>query len=66
MDIFSIGSTVRTESEFPQGVPCIIYDGDSVLCEFRSIPDGMKQAIAVCEVLNASVEFLALIPKEEE
>ncbi len=59
MDIFSIGSTVRTESEFPDGVPCIIYGGDSVLCEFRSIPNGMKQAIAVCEVLNASIEFNA-------
>lgn len=57
MDIFSVGNTIRAEPDFPQGIPCIIYDGDSVLCEFRSIPNGMKQAVAICEVLNATVEF---------
>jgi len=34
------------------GLPCIIYDGDSVLCEFPNAPRGEEQAKAVCDALN--------------
>lgn len=53
---YEVGRTLRTDKEFPQGVPCIIYDGDSVLCEFRG-SNGMNEAARVCMLLNAVANF---------
>lgn len=52
MDYYTVGMTIRTTPEHPTGVPCILYDGDSVLCEFHSIPYGLSQAETVCKILN--------------
>lgn len=52
MKRYEVGRTIRTSNEFPEGVPCIIYDGDSVLCEFPSYMYGMQQAKSVANVLN--------------
>ena len=52
MKRYEVGHTVRTSNEFPDGVPCIIYDGDSVLCEFPSHMYGEQQAKSVANVLN--------------
>lgn len=49
---YVVGTTVGTDSEFPDGVPCIIYDGDAVLCEFRSVMYGERQARTICDLLN--------------
>jgi predicted HAD superfamily phosphohydrolase YqeG len=45
------GRTLRTEKEFPNGVPCIIYDRDSVLCESRA-SNGMEEMIRWAQVMN--------------
>jgi len=52
MKRYEVGHTLRVSNEFPEGVPCIIYDGDSVLCEFPSHMYGMQQAKSVANVLN--------------
>lgn len=52
MSRYKVGRTIRTSNEFPEGVPCIVYDGDSVLCEFPSYTYGMEQAKSVANVLN--------------
>lgn len=52
MDYYTTGRTIRTTPEHPEGVPCILHDGDSVLCEFPSIMYGMEQAETVCKILN--------------
>lgn len=49
---YQVGTTIQTCTEFPKGVPCILYDGDSVLCEFRSVMFGEQQARTVCDILN--------------
>jgi len=55
--MYQVGRTIRTTQEHPNGIPCIIYDGDSVLCEFPSIPNGEEKAKHVCEILNAAHEM---------
>lgn len=52
MDYYIVGRTIRTTPEHPEGVPCILYNGASVLCEFHSIPFGRRQADTVCKILN--------------
>lgn len=52
MSRYKVGRTIRTSNEFPEGVPCIVYDGDSVLCEFPSRMYGTEQAKSVANVLN--------------
>ena len=42
----------RVGKSLHSGLPCIIYDGDSVLCEFPGVPHGKRQAEAVCAALN--------------
>lgn len=49
---YKVGRTVCTSKEYPDGVPCVIYDGDSVLCEFPG-SDGEENARAVCRLMNA-------------
>jgi hypothetical protein len=53
---YTVGRTVRKSQEFPDGVPCIIWDGDSVLCEFPSAQYGLERASVVCEILNNTHE----------
>ena len=52
MEKYHVGVTVRTTVNHPHGIPCIIYDGDSVLCEFPSQPNGHRQAEEVARILN--------------
>ena len=52
MEKYQVGYTVRTTDTHPYGIPCIIYGGDSVLCEFPSQPNGYKQAEEVARILN--------------
>ena len=47
------------------GLPCIIYDGDSVLCEFPNVPRGEKQAEAVCAALNFALVLKDIQPGRE-
>ncbi len=49
---FVVGRTLRTSNEFPEGVPCVLVDGDSVYAEFPS-SSGMVKAECVCRLLNA-------------
>ena len=53
---YKVGRTNSTPPGYPDGVPCILYDGDSVLCEFYSIMFGEHQASVVCETLNNAQE----------
>lgn len=53
---YRVGRTNHTPAGYPNGVPCILYDGDSVLCEFYSVMFGEHQASAVCETLNNAAE----------
>lgn len=46
---YKVGTTLT------DNVPCIIHDGDSVLCVFPSNPYGKQQAQAVCDILNNMV-----------
>lgn len=55
---YTVGHTIRTSREYPAGVPCILQDGDSVLCTFPSIPNGLKQAKEVCEILNIAPSLI--------
>ena len=54
MSTYTVGTTLRTTDEHPKGMPCIIYDGDSVFCTFPSVPFGAVHAKAVCLLLNAA------------
>lgn len=51
MSIYAVGVTTRTTPEHPKGVPCILMDRDSVLCEFPG-SRGTEQAEVVCKILN--------------
>lgn len=51
---YQVGITVATTSEHPEGMPCILVGGDSVLCQFPGQPFAMEQAQAVCELLNSA------------
>jgi hypothetical protein len=48
---YQVGRTIRVTHEYPKGIPCIVYDGDSVLCMFEGT-HGMERAKAVCFLLN--------------
>ncbi len=52
MSTYTVGRTIRNDGHHPNGVPCILHDGDSVFCEFPGIPDRMADAEKVCLVLN--------------
>lgn len=52
---FTVGRTLRTTPEHPDGMPCILMDGDSVLCEFPGQPGTMRRAVMVCDLLNAAL-----------
>ena len=54
MSTYTVGTTLRTTDEHPKGMPCIIYDGDSVFCTFPSVPFGAVHAKTVCLLLNAA------------
>lgn len=51
-DGFKVGRTLN-HGWHDQGTPCIIVDGDSVLCVFPS-SNGEEQARIVCNALNAA------------
>lgn len=53
---YTVGRTIRKSPEFPDGVPCILWDGDSVLCEFPSMLCGLERASIICEILNNTKE----------
>lgn len=53
---YTVGRTLSKSDDFPDGVPCILWDGDSVLCEFPSIIYGEYRASIVCEILNNTRE----------
>lgn len=63
MPHYTVGRTIKTTPEHPIGVPCILYDGDSVLCEFPSVMFGESQASVVCETLNNARENAVALTK---
>lgn len=48
---YESGYTIKTSKEFPEGVPCVIHDGDSVLCECRG-SNGIMDAAMIADALN--------------
>ncbi len=55
--MYKVGKTFRyRDKDYPNGAPCILYDGDSVLCVFPSMMYGEQQAHVVCELLNNARE----------
>ena len=54
MSTYTVGTTLKTTDEHPKGMPCIIYDGDSVFCTFPSLPFGGIHAKVVCMLLIAA------------
>lgn len=52
MKPYAVGRTLATTPEWPEGVPCILVDGDSVFATFPNVPNGVRQAEEVCKVLN--------------
>ena len=56
---FAVGRTIRKTDEWPDGIPCLLYDGDAVLCEFPG-SRGEQQAKALFGLLEAADEYQSI------
>lgn len=51
---YAVGRTIRKTDEWPDGIPCLLYDGDTVLCEFPG-SRGEQQAKDLLKLLHIAI-----------